>query len=188
MKPAMTKWNVFAKWWWPSKASNKDPKYADPFFASFPFFSHHWAGARENNWYLDLLCVDKDYMRRGIGGALIAWGVERAHKEGVCASLVSSAMAQSLYARSGFTELSGFCTEGEGNPMAGCKGGAIMFTPVPGKQAPEAATATTTTTTETVKAGDKVVVSKTSTTTSSKSAVVSKSPTVTVQEVTAEVM
>jgi GNAT superfamily N-acetyltransferase len=99
-----------------------------------PFFKHHWQGTtnglpRENNWYLDLCCVDPAYQKRGLGQPLVHWGLERARAEHVHASVTTSFANETFYLRCGFDEIVGNCSDGEGNPMraAGIKGGDILW-------------------------------------------------------------
>jgi GNAT superfamily N-acetyltransferase len=99
-----------------------------------PFFKHHWEGItnglpRANNWYLDLLCVNPAYQKRGLGQPLVRWGLERARAEHVHASTSSSFKNETFYLRCGFDEIVGNCGDGEGNPMraAGIKGGDILW-------------------------------------------------------------
>ncbi|KAI1528703.1 Acetyltransf-1 domain containing protein [Pyrenophora tritici-repentis] len=55
-----------------------------------PYIKHYWAGSRATNWYLDLCCVDPDLHGRGAGRLLVRWGLDRAEKEGVMASVMAS--------------------------------------------------------------------------------------------------
>jgi GNAT superfamily N-acetyltransferase len=64
---------------------------------------------------------------QGIGRALVAWGLERADHEGVAVSVVSAAGKERFYVQCGFEDVVGNVTEGEGNPLAGVRGGDILF-------------------------------------------------------------
>jgi GNAT superfamily N-acetyltransferase len=94
---------------------------------SFPWSSHHWSGARAQNWYLALCGVDPSYAGQGFGRELVRWGLDRAREEGVHASVVASKGNHKFYLRCGFDEVVGNCTEGEGNPLNGVGGGDILF-------------------------------------------------------------
>jgi predicted N-acetyltransferase YhbS len=92
-----------------------------------PYSAHHWSGPRAENWYLDILAVHPDYQGQGFGKELVEWGIKEADKEGVCASVTSSEGNENFYLRAGFEEVVGNATEGQGNPLAGVKGGSILF-------------------------------------------------------------
>ncbi len=51
------------------------------------------------------LCVDAAHQRRGIGSAIVRWGMERCAEIGVAAYLESSAQGAALYEKLGFTKL-----------------------------------------------------------------------------------
>ncbi|KFY43565.1 hypothetical protein V494_01917 [Pseudogymnoascus sp. VKM F-4513 (FW-928)] len=108
---------------WPNRAA--DPTKASVLQDSFPFFSHHWSGSRQQNWYLAMLATHPDFQGKGIAKELVKWGIDEAEKENVCASLISSHGNEAFYAKSGFVEV------GRANvgPLKenGIKGGAIMF-------------------------------------------------------------
>ena len=57
----------------------------------------------------------------------MAWGIEQADRENVHASVMSSDGNETFYLESGFDEIVGIATEGEGNPLNGIPGGAILF-------------------------------------------------------------
>jgi len=92
-----------------------------------PYSAHHWSGPRAENWYLSLLAVHPDYQGQGFGKKLVEWGIKEADREGVCASVMSSEGNDEFYLRCGFEEIAGNATTGEGNPLAGVKGGSILF-------------------------------------------------------------
>ncbi|RDW78319.1 hypothetical protein BP5796_06171 [Coleophoma crateriformis] len=119
-----SKWTDAQFKMWPNKAA--DPTKANVFEESFAFYKHHWAGSRENTWYLAFLGVHPDYQRKHHGKELVEWGIEQATKDGVCASVISSYGSEGFYGRFGFVEV------GRSNvgPLAELKGGAIMFTEV----------------------------------------------------------
>jgi GNAT superfamily N-acetyltransferase len=111
-----------------------DPSKASILEDAYPFFKHHWQGTtnglpRANNWYLNLCCIDPRYQKRGIGQALVHWGLERARTENVHASVTTSHSNEAFYLRCGFDEIVGTCSEGEGNPLAkaNVKGGEILW-------------------------------------------------------------
>jgi GNAT superfamily N-acetyltransferase len=51
---------------------------------------------------LDTLITHRDHYRRGVGGLLLGWGMEKADDAGVEMYLESSPMGRPLYARNGF--------------------------------------------------------------------------------------
>jgi predicted N-acetyltransferase YhbS len=92
-----------------------------------PFCKHHWAGPRQENWYLALCAVHPDHQGQGFGRELVEWGIRQAERENVHASVMSSDGSDQFYLRCGFEQIVGNATEGEGNPLRGVKGGAILF-------------------------------------------------------------
>ena len=84
---------------------------------------HLWTGNRAESWYLDFLCTDPKYERKGHGKGLVNWGVEQAEKEGVCASLIATWERDGFYAKLGFEEV------GRANigPISEVRGGTVMF-------------------------------------------------------------
>ncbi|OCK81366.1 hypothetical protein K432DRAFT_326402, partial [Lepidopterella palustris CBS 459.81] len=109
----------------PNRAA--DPSKTNLLDAAIPFSKHHWSGPRAENWYLDLLATHPAHQRRGIGKQLVAWGIGKAEKGKVYISVMSSAGNEGWYLRQGFEEIVGWATEGEGNPLKGVEGGAILF-------------------------------------------------------------
>lgn len=105
----------------------KDVRLENAFVEAHPFFHHHWAGARADSWYLDLLAIDPAYQGRGLGKELVAYGMQRAKEDGVCCSVVASAIGEKFYYRCGFDRSAGWATEGKGNPLKGAVGGRILF-------------------------------------------------------------
>ncbi|KAM5497979.1 hypothetical protein McanMca71_006604 [Microsporum canis] len=86
---------------------------------------------RQVNWSLSCLAVRPKYQRLGHGRELVAWGLDRAREEGIAASVLAAKGKDTFYRRCGFTELAGWATDGEGNPLKGVvEGGAVMFTRV----------------------------------------------------------
>lgn len=104
-----------------------DPTKANILHGSMPYSAHHWSGARQEGWYLDLLAVHPDYHGSGYGRELAQWGLKQAEKENVHASVMCSDGSEHFYLKCGFDEIVGNGCEGEGNPLNGVKGGAILF-------------------------------------------------------------
>ncbi|EON66929.1 hypothetical protein W97_06333 [Coniosporium apollinis CBS 100218] len=126
LKPLSIIQNRASAYIYPNRAA--DPSTADLFDRAIPYSMHHWAvGTRAENWYLDILAVDPAYQGRGFGRQLVEWGLERAKKENVHASLISSYGNEGFYQRCGYGDIVGWASEGEGNPIAHVRGGAIMF-------------------------------------------------------------
>lgn len=92
---------------------------------TFPLFSHHWSGARAQNWTLEMLATHPGFRFRGIGRDLVEWGTGRAEKDGICASVISSYEGTGFYEKLGFVEV-GRANVGE-MITHGIQGGAIMF-------------------------------------------------------------
>ena len=90
--------------------------------------SHFWSGPRSSGWYLNFLAVHPDFQKRGHGSRLAEWGVERARKENVTASVISGVGRDPFYRRCGFEIEVGKATEGDGNPLKGrVDGGTVLF-------------------------------------------------------------
>jgi len=64
-----------------------------------------------SRWHLNLLATDPEYQRRGIGGKLVQWGIERAQMEGINCALEASTAGKSVYEKYGFKE------DGKCNPF-----------------------------------------------------------------------
>ena len=96
----------------------------------------YWAGCRATNWYLVLCCVDPKSQQSGCGRLLTSWGVERARKEGVRASVIASDGSTGFYLKCGFDEVVGNASRagGDANPMkrANVQGGDVLFTRLQG--------------------------------------------------------
>lgn len=69
--------------------------------------------AYKRYWELDILAVDPDFGRRGIGGKLVEWGQDRAREDGVPLLLWASIRATPLYERKGFKEIDRIVFEGD---------------------------------------------------------------------------
>lgn len=94
---------------------------------SYQYLDNIWTGARAESWYLDALGVHPDYQGRGVGRELVRWGLERAEKDGVCASVISAKGEDEFYRKAGFSLQDGSATAGKGNPLAGVEGGNIWW-------------------------------------------------------------
>ena len=104
-----------------------DPTKANLLAKAMPYCAHHWAGDRAENWYLSLLAVEPGSQGKGFGYDLVEWGIQQADKENIHASVMSSRGNEAFYMKCGFEEIVGKATEGEGNPLSGVPGGAILF-------------------------------------------------------------
>lgn len=119
----------------PNRAAAKPPQLTAPqLHALFrPFIAHLYTSPpyRKNAWKLVSLAVLPQYQSRGHGRKLVAWGLEQARKDGVVAHVMAAKGKETFYQRCGFTDVVGWATDGEGNPLKemGIEGGAILFTP-----------------------------------------------------------
>lgn len=104
-----------------------DPTKTNLLSSAIPFYVHHWTGERQENWYLSLCATHPDHQGKGFGRELVNWGLKQAEEENVHASVMSSDGKENFYLKCGFHEIVGNATEGEGNPLAGVGGGAILF-------------------------------------------------------------
>ncbi|EON66771.1 hypothetical protein W97_06019 [Coniosporium apollinis CBS 100218] len=126
LKPAQHHLNTLSGRIWPNRAA-KELRLENAFVEAHPFFHHHWSGARADSWYLDLLAIHPAYQGRGLGKELVAYGMRRAKRDGVCCSVVASRIGEKFYLTCGFDTPVGWATEGEGNPLKGAAGGRILF-------------------------------------------------------------
>ncbi|KAF3934521.1 hypothetical protein ABW19_dt0206084 [Dactylella cylindrospora] len=58
----------------------------------------------ENQYHLNFLGVDPKYQRRGVGAAIVNWGVDKARKAGLSCSLEASQAGKRVYTKCGFRE------------------------------------------------------------------------------------
>ncbi|KAI1494064.1 acyl-CoA N-acyltransferase [Biscogniauxia mediterranea] len=103
----------FAKWIEPRTASSPPPPpqhpwpqgadtaFADEFFGTLAKKHTEIMGDRPH-WFLELLGVRTEYQKRGAGGILLRWGLQRADEAQVEAFLDSSPAGAALYAKHGF--------------------------------------------------------------------------------------
>lgn len=85
---------------------------------------YRFYGALPRFWHLAALGVDPAAQRRGVGSRLVGWGLERAGREGLPATLEASARGRRLYAKCGFAVL-------ERAPITeGVEGVAMVWEPV----------------------------------------------------------
>lgn len=62
-------------------------------------------GESKDFWYLASLSCHPDYQRKGLGAALVQWGLEQAEKDGVPVYLEATPMGAFLYKKLGFEEV-----------------------------------------------------------------------------------
>ena len=60
----------------------------------------------ENRMQLRLLVTHPDYQRRGAGGKLVKWGIEKAKEDSLAVTLFASPIGGHLYRKLGFQNLS----------------------------------------------------------------------------------
>jgi GNAT superfamily N-acetyltransferase len=110
---------------WPNRAC--DPKKEDIIERSYPFFDPVWKGERAESWYLEALAVRPDFQGKGVGRALVQWGLRRAEDDGVCASVISAFGKDGFYRKSGFDVQYWSAGMGDGNPLANVDGGNMFW-------------------------------------------------------------
>lgn len=93
------------------------------FYDTIPLTDHLWTGDRAESWQLDTLCTHPEHERKGHGRSLVTWGIEQAEKERICASVIAAWEKDKFYMTFGFREVG----RADVGPLAGVKGGAVMF-------------------------------------------------------------
>ena len=109
----------------PNRAA--DPVMLSAYDRATSFFACHWTGKWAEGWNLQTLGVLPNCQMNGIGRELVMWGLQRADKDGLPASVVCSAGSETFYRKCGFLTRVGNVCEGAGNPLAGIRGGEILF-------------------------------------------------------------
>jgi predicted N-acetyltransferase YhbS len=71
-------------------------------------------GKIDEMWYLAILCVNPKFQRRGVGAALVDWGLTHARARGEKAYLEASPFGKPLYIKKGF-KVVGDLVVGEGD-------------------------------------------------------------------------
>ncbi|KAM3488086.1 hypothetical protein MY3957_008615 [Beauveria namnaoensis] len=126
MKPLSATAMALHAYLWPNRAA--DPAREGALERAYPCFGPAaWAGDRAESWYLDVLAVHPERQGGGVGRRLVAWGLERAQRDGVVASVVSAWKMDGFYQRCGFNEQHGNATSGKGNPLEGIDGGNMFW-------------------------------------------------------------
>ena len=92
-------------WIWPSAWYRMElkRKYFDVIAESKQRFLG--ANHRLNTWYLDILAVHPHHQRKGIGSALLDWGLEQARANGERVYLESTDVGKPFYIARGFEEV-----------------------------------------------------------------------------------
>ncbi|EXJ95666.1 hypothetical protein A1O1_00788 [Capronia coronata CBS 617.96] len=110
----------------PNRAAS--PENEDVLERSYNFLDHVWTGERAESWYLESLAVHPSFQGRGLGRALVAWGLEQACEEGISTSVIAADGKEPFYQKCGFdvgpVARSG---EGQGNPLREVAGGLAFF-------------------------------------------------------------
>ncbi|KAF2093405.1 acyl-CoA N-acyltransferase [Rhizodiscina lignyota] len=128
-RPLANLFTTISLFFFPNRAI--DPPALHYYERALMLNQHLWAGRRANPWFLDLLAVAPSAQRRGYGRQLVQWGLHHARKEKAPASVVSSFGNDEFYLKAGFDRVVGNVSEGEGNPLSGCKGGSVLFMDAP---------------------------------------------------------
>jgi len=97
----------------PSASDAKPTRKWDFGRTIWPFISRHFRDPihRQNHWELGLLGVDPHHQGRGLGGELVAWGVQRAKDDGLPAVVITAAGTEKFYRRCGFEIYVGACPD-----------------------------------------------------------------------------
>jgi GNAT superfamily N-acetyltransferase len=110
----------------PNRAASKEDELIIE--RSYNYLDHIWTGERSESWYLECLAVHPDYQKRGQGRALVNWGLEQAHNEGIACSVIAADGKERFYQACGFdVGPVGRSGEGEGNPLREVPGGLVFF-------------------------------------------------------------
>ncbi|KAK5174356.1 uncharacterized protein LTR77_001436 [Saxophila tyrrhenica] len=122
-------YNTVENYIWPNRAIDNDHERVLP--EGYAFYKHHWTGTRADSWTLSLLGVGPQFMKRGYGRELVAWGFDRSREEGVSVSVVSVPDQERFYRACGFDVEVGTWSDdgGNANPMvaAGLEPAPILF-------------------------------------------------------------
>lgn len=76
-------------------------------------------GQRAECWDIGWLAVSPQYQFKGIGKALMQFGMEEAKREGVALSVIAALGKDGFYNKLGYTVQSGKLTDGVDNPLHG---------------------------------------------------------------------
>ena len=76
----------------------------------------------ENRIHLRLLVTHPDYQRRGAGGSLVRWGIEKAKEGNLAVTLFASPIGGQLYRKFGFRDLSVIKIQVDGENESVCMG------------------------------------------------------------------
>ena len=76
----------------------------------------------ENRIHLRLLVTHPDYQRRGAGGSLVRWGIEKAKEGNLAVTLFASPIGGHLYRKFGFRDLSSIKVQVDGENESVCMG------------------------------------------------------------------
>lgn len=113
---------------YPNRAA--DPAWLTAPDRSYAFFvPTYWpAGTpRAESWFLECLGVDPACQGRRVGRRLVRWGLARAAREAVCASVIVALGKDGFYQKCGFDEQWGSARDGEGNPLRDVEGWNIWW-------------------------------------------------------------
>ena len=85
---------------------------------------------RKIHWELSTLGVDPTFQGLGVAKELVRWVLKKTMAEDLPVVVIGSQGTEPFYKSCGFEFLVGYTTEGDGNPLSGLLGGAIMWTRV----------------------------------------------------------
>ena len=74
-------------------------------------------GAIDEMWYLKVLAVHPEYQRKGVGAALVDWGLKHARERGEKAYLEATPFGKGLYLKKGFTTVGELYVGVEGDEL-----------------------------------------------------------------------
>ena len=110
-KDALEDW-LFPSFWYDHGRRNRFQKAQEDCMEKFL-----GSGALDDMWYLKVLAVHPGYQRRGVGAALLDWGLKHARARGEKAYLEATLFGKGLYLKRGFTTVGELLVGEEGDEV-----------------------------------------------------------------------